>query len=69
MNALHSGLAILGYNVDDLEVENWLFGDGTNEAVLTFQSGAKLPETGAGIAALLCWRGGLKPLYDYCRCH
>jgi len=40
----------LGFYVNDEEVENWLFGEGTNEAVLTFQATSLLDETGVPCA-------------------
>ena len=46
MSRLHGALFSLGFNCGEDEMEDWVFGECTREAVFAFQASAKLPETG-----------------------
>jgi hypothetical protein len=46
VSRLHRALSENGYYTNDEEEETWLFGQGTQEAVMTAQAAAGLPETG-----------------------
>jgi hypothetical protein len=54
VSKLHSGLMAAGFYPSDEEVENWVFGEGTQGALLMFQACHDLAETG-GHEALLVW--------------
>ncbi|KAG2424695.1 hypothetical protein HXX76_014271 [Chlamydomonas incerta] len=46
MSKLHAGLEERGFHPGDDDMENWMFGEATMNAVLTFQASERLPETG-----------------------
>eukprot|EP00798_Chlamydomonas_sp_ICE-L_P006172 gene6172-2786_t len=62
MNHVHASLLHYGFYVDDQEVENWIFGDATTEAVMYFQSTHSLAET--GIVDEETWEALFKDLPD-----
>lgn len=46
VSKLHDGLLASGFYPNDDEIENWLFAEGTQSALLTFQACNDVPETG-----------------------
>lgn len=46
MSHLHNSLYALGFSCGDDEMEDWIFGEGTREAIFAYQASAGLPETG-----------------------
>jgi peptidoglycan hydrolase-like protein with peptidoglycan-binding domain len=46
MQRSHTALLSCGFNSTDEEIEAWIFGEATREAVLAFQASLSLPETG-----------------------
>lgn len=43
VNQLHAGLVKEGFSAGDDEMDEWIFGDGTQSALLTFQVSALSP--------------------------
>jgi hypothetical protein len=46
VSRLHGGLMAAGFYPSDEEVENWLFGEGTQAALLMYQACNDVAETG-----------------------
>ncbi len=47
MSRLHTAMLACGFGCGEEEMEFWLFGEMTKEAVFTFQASESIPETGA----------------------
>eukprot|EP00879_Flechtneria_rotunda_P022601 GHRR01023867.1.p1 GENE.GHRR01023867.1~~GHRR01023867.1.p1 ORF type:complete len:646 (+),score=252.77 GHRR01023867.1:133-1938(+) len=54
VSKLHNALMAAGFYPSEEEVENWMFGDGTLTALLTFQACSGIPETGTTDEATWC---------------
>jgi hypothetical protein len=48
VSKLHVALMAGGFYPSDDELDNWMFAEGTQSALLTFQACNELPETGQG---------------------
>ena len=56
MSHLHNSLYALGFSCGEGEMEDWIFGEGTREAIFTYQASANLPET--GLCSSICGSDG-----------
>jgi hypothetical protein len=62
VSQLHGGLMAAGFYPSDEEVENWVFGEGTQGALLMFQACNNVAETGSCVVYLACGNRHVQPL-------
>lgn len=55
VSKLHTGLTAAGYFPPDDDLDAWLFGEGTQSALLAYQACEGLPETGVCMCWYMCW--------------